>query len=192
MAPLVAGMVALGAVFGSVQAATAAYAPSGAGFLYAGLGVGSAAAGIAYAWLPAAFRLDTRQVVFSATLVLGMVALALSPWPVLGILVAGCAIAPYMITLYALTDAVAPPARLPVAMAVLGSGGPVGTAVGQAVTGALLDGPGLSVAWWVPACCAGAGLLVAAVRTAGRAPRRGCPTGRRGSRARRTPPVVPR
>jgi hypothetical protein len=192
MAPLVAGMFALGAVFGAIQAATAAYAPSGAGFLYACLGIGSAAAGVAYAWLPASFRLETRHVAFSATLVLGTVALALSPWPALGILVAGCAIAPYMITLYALTDAVAPPARLPVAMAVLGVGGPVGTAVGLAVTGAILDGPGLGPAWWVPAGCAGVGLLVAVVRTARRVPRPGCPTGRRGSRARRTPPAAPR
>jgi hypothetical protein len=191
MVPLVASMVALGAVFGSIQAATTAYTPDGAGFLYACLGVGSAAAGVVYAWLPRSFRLDTRYVVFSATLVLGMVVLALSPWPALGILLAGCAIAPYMITLYALTDALAPPARLPIAMAVLGTGGPAGTAVGQAVTGTLLDGPGLSVAWWMPAGCACAGLLVALVRTAVRARRPVCPTGRSASRGRPTPSAPP-
>lgn len=180
MAPLVASMVALGAVFGSIQAAITARDPSGAGFEYACLGVGSAAAGAAYVWLPSSFRLDVRHVVFSATLVFGMAWLALSPWPVLGILVAGCAIAPYMITLYALTDAIAPPARLPLAMAVLGVGGPMGTAVGQAVTGALADGPGVAVAWWMPVGCAVVGLLVALVRAAAPVRRSVCPTGRAG------------
>lgn len=177
MAPLVASMVAVGAIFGSIQATATAYAPGAAGLLYACLGAGSAVAGVAYAWLPVRFRLETRQVVFSVTLVLGMVVLATSPWPVVGVLVAGCAIAPYMITLYARTDVLAPPARLPVAMAVLGAGGPVGTAIGQAVTGWLVDGPGLAVAWSVPAGFAAAGLLVA-VTTAARGSLPACPPGR--------------
>jgi ABC-type Fe3+-hydroxamate transport system substrate-binding protein len=97
------------------------------------------------------------------TLVLGMAVLPLSPWPPAGILVAGFFIAPYMITLYALTDTLAPPARLPIAIAALGAGGPVGTAIGQAVTGALIDGPGLAAAWPVPAGCACVALVVALV-----------------------------
>jgi hypothetical protein len=192
MAPLVASMAALGAIFGSIQAATTAYAGSGAGFLYACLAVGSAVSGVAYAWLPASFRLETRYVVFSATLVAGMAVLPVGPWP--GILLAGFAVAPYMITLYALTDAIAPPARLPVAMAALGAGGPVGTAVGQAVTGAVIDGPGLGVAWFVPVGCAGVALLVASagVRTGVLAPPPGCRPGPAGSRGRPTPPAPPR
>ena len=180
MAPLVGAMAAVGAVFGSIQTATAAQAAGDAGFLYACLGVGSAVSGIVYGWLPRSFRVHTRYVVFSVTLVLGMVLLALSPWLPLGILVAGFFIAPYMITLYALTDALAPPARLPVAMAALGAGGPVGTAVGQALTGALVDGPGLVVAWFVPAGCACAGLFVALtwVRAGVPAPPSACPPGR--------------
>jgi hypothetical protein len=161
MALLVAAMAAVGAIFGSIQTATTAEAASDAGFRYACLGVGSALSGVGYAWLPRAFRLDARYLVFSVTLFAGMVFLALVPWPLLGILVAGLFIAPYMITLVALTDVLAPPARLPVAMAALGAGGPAGTAVGQAVTGALVDGPGLGVAWWAPAGCAGVALLVA-------------------------------
>jgi hypothetical protein len=162
MAPLVASMAALGAIFGSLQATSTAQTTSNSGFLYACLGVGSALSGIAYAWLPSSFRLEVRYIVFSVTLVLGMaVLLPLSPWPPLGILVAGFSVAPYMITLYALTDALAPPARLPIAMAALGAGGPVGTAIGQAVTGALIDGPGLDAAWLAPPGFAGAALLVA-------------------------------
>lgn len=99
---------------------------------------------------------------FSATLVPGMALLAW--WPS-GVVVAGFFIAPYMITLYALTDALAPAARLPVAMAALGAGGPVGTAIGQIVTGALVDGSG--AAWSVPAWCACVALLVALVTRPG-------------------------
>jgi hypothetical protein len=162
MAPLVASMAALGAIFGSIQAASTAQATSDAGFLYACLGIGSALSGIAYAWLPSSFRVDVRYIVFSVTLVLGMAALLpLSPWPPIGILVAGFSVAPYMITLYALTDALAPPGRLPIAMAAVGAGGPVGTAIGQSVTGVLIDGPGLGAAWLAPAGCACVALLVA-------------------------------
>jgi len=164
MAPLVASMAALGAIFGSIQATSTAQATGNAGFLYACLGVGSALSGIAYAWLPSSFRVDIRYIVFSVTLLLGMaVLLPLSPWPPIGILVAGFTIAPYMITLYALTDLLAPPARLPIAMAALGAGGPVGTAIGQALTGVLIDGPGLGAAWLAPAGCACVALLVALI-----------------------------
>jgi hypothetical protein len=162
MAPLVASMAALGAIFGSLQATSTAQATSNAGYLYACLGVGSAMSGIAYAWLPPSFPLDLRYTVFSAILVSGTaVLLPLSPWPPIGVLVAGFSIAPYLITLYALTDALTPPARLPMAMAAVGAGGPVGTAIGQATTGVLLDGPGLVAAWLAPAGYACVALLVA-------------------------------
>lgn len=164
MALLVLSMAALGAIFGSIQTAATAYAGGGGvGFLYACLGIGSAVSGIGYGWLPRSFRVEHRYVLFSATLLLGMGVLAVSPWPVVGITVAGFFIAPYMITLYALADAIAPPGRLPIAMAVLNTGGPVGTAVGQAVAGVLADGAGLAAAWRVPACCAGVALVVALV-----------------------------
>jgi len=170
MAPLVASMVALGAIFGSIQAATTADAAGDAGFRYACLGVGSALSGIAYGWLPQSFHAEARYIVFSVTLVLGMaVLLPLSPWPPAGVLVAGFSIAPYMITLYALTDVLAPPARLPVTLAALGAGGPVGTAIGQAVTGVLIDGSGLRAGWVVPAGCAGVALLIALVDRLARA-----------------------
>jgi hypothetical protein len=162
MAPLFASMAALGAIFGSLQATSTALTTSNAGFLYACLGIGSALSGIAYAWLPSSFHVDARYIVFSATLVFGMaLLLPLNVWPPIGVLVAGFSVAPYMITLYALTDALAPPDRLPIALAAVGAGGPVGTAIGQAMTGVLLDGPGLNAAWLAPAGCACVALLVA-------------------------------
>lgn len=161
MALLVLSMAALGAIFGAIQTAAIVEAGGGAGFLYACLGIGSAVSGVAYGWLPRSFQVEHRYVTFSATLLLGMGVLALSPWPVVGITVAGFCIAPYMITLYALADAIAPPGRLPIAMAVVNAGGPVGTAAGQSVAGALADGAGLAAAWLVPAGCAGFAVVVA-------------------------------
>jgi MFS family permease len=164
MAPLFASMAALGAIFGSLQATSTAQPTTNAGLLYACLGIGSALSGIAYAWLPSSFHVDARYIMFSATLVFGMaVLLPLSPWPPIGVLVAGFSIAPYMITVYALTDALAPPDRLPIALAAVGAGGPVGTAIGQATTGVLLDGPGLDAAWLAPVGYACVALLVALV-----------------------------
>jgi hypothetical protein len=183
IAPLVASMVVIGAIFGAIQTATTAHAGSDAGLLYACLGMGSAVSGVLYGWLPTSFRVDTRYVVFSATLVFGMAVLALVPWPLMGILVAGCFVAPYMITLYALTDTLATPERLPVAMAALGAGGPIGTAFGQTVTGALIDGPGLDVAWFVPVGCACVGLLVASGQQRSRHRRRVRQIGERDVRA---------
>ena len=187
MAMLAAAMAAVGAIFGSIQTATTAYAGGDSGFLYACLGLGSAVSGIAYAWLPRSFGLEARYLVFSAALVPGMAVLV---WPPVGVVVAGLFIAPYMITLYALTDSLAPPGRLPVAIAALGAGGPVGTAIGQAVTGVLVDGPGLAAAWLAPAGCAVVALVLALVswsipRRAGRLrtarPRPGCPPRASGS-----------
>jgi hypothetical protein len=180
MGLLMAAMAAVGAIFGSIQVATAAQA--GSGFRYALLGVGSAISGVVYGWLPTSFRVDTRYLVFSVTLVVGMAVLAVSPSP-LGILVAGFFVAPYMITLYALTDTLAPPARLPVAMAALGAGGPIGTAIGQTVTGPLVDGPGLGVAWFVPVGCACVGLLIASGQQRSRHRRRVSQVGERDVRA---------
>lgn len=164
MALLVIGMASVGAVFGSVQTAVAAQSGGGAGFLYACLGVGSAVSSLAYALLPEAFGPRARHLVFGATLVAGMALLKLGQHTDLivpGILAAGVFVAPYMITLYSRAAAVAPPSRLPVAMAVLGAGGPIGTAIGQAVTGKVLDMAGLAPAWLVPLGCAVPALLVA-------------------------------
>ncbi|MCT2588122.1 hypothetical protein [Actinophytocola gossypii] len=162
MTVLTVGMAAVGAVFGSVQVAVTASAGN-AGGRYALLGLGSVVAGVAYAWLPARFGVRARYVTFSATLVAGMMVLAFGArdWPAPAILAAGVVIAPYMITLYTLTETVTPRAGLPLAMGVLGAGGPVGTAVGQAVTGRLVDTAGLTAAWFAPLGCAAVGLVVA-------------------------------
>ncbi|MGW0210351.1 hypothetical protein ACWDZ8_32720 [Streptomyces sp. NPDC003233] len=53
-------------------------------------------------------------------------------------------VAPYMISLYALTERLAPAGRAAIAMTVLSGRGPLGTAAGQAASGSLAEGHGVA------------------------------------------------
>ena len=169
MAVMVGAGAAVGMVFGAVQTGVAAYAhetarPGSASLLYALLGLGSALAGLACAWLPARFTARRRYVTFTATLLLGTAVVAagdvLIPMPI-AIAAGGASIAPYMISLYAMTERLAP-GRVATAMSVLCASGPVGTAAGQAVSGPLADAHGAAGAL-VLAPVTAAGALVLAL-----------------------------
>jgi MFS family permease len=168
LALLVVAMVLMGAIFGSLQIAISAAAkesghPGAAGWLYAELGVGSAVAGVAYAWLSPRFGLHARYLSFAVALWVGMVMLALNgtllPLPVAAGL-AGVTIAPYMISIYALTERLAP-ARVTTAMTVLCAGGPVGTAIGQVLAGLLTQEYGQRTAFALPPVIATLAVLLA-------------------------------
>lgn len=177
LAAMVAAMAIMGAIFGILHIAVTAYAaetrlPGGAGLLYAGLEVGSAAAGLVYAALPQRFSLPMRYLTFAALLVVGMGFLVLGevliPLPV-AVVLAGAAIAPYLISVYALTEQLAP-ARVATAMTILAAGGPVGTAAGQVLAGAITQDHGYRAALALaPGAAALALLLAAAVVTGDRA-----------------------
>ncbi|HST80216.1 MAG TPA: MFS transporter [Kineosporiaceae bacterium] len=169
LALLVVAMVLMGAIFGALQIAISAAAkesghPGAAGLLYAELGIGSAVAGVAYAWLSPRWGLHARYLTFAAALWVGMVTLALNgtllPLPVAAAL-AGVTIAPYMISIYALTERLAP-ARVATAMTVLCAGGPVGTAIGQALAGVLTQEYGQRAAFALPPVIATLAVLLAA------------------------------
>ncbi|KPI02452.1 major facilitator superfamily MFS_1 [Actinobacteria bacterium OK074] len=180
LAAMFLAMAAVGAVFGGVQTAVTVYAdavgrPGTAGLVYAGFGVGSAVTGAACAWLPARFSTRARYVTFAALLCVGMLVLfvgaRLGSLPV-AVALASCTVAPYMITLYALTEQLAPAERLATALTVLCAGGPLGTAVGQAVAGGLAQDHGVGGALLVAVgAAAGAFLLAAGVVLAGRTSR---------------------
>ncbi len=158
LAGLAVAMGLMGAIFGVLQTGvTAAASPGAAGLLYAELGVGSALAGLACGWLPARFGGHARYRVFAAGLVLGMSLIALSgtllPLPV-AVLLAGATVAPYMISVYALTERLAA-GRVAAAMTVVGAGGPVGTALGQVIAGALTDRAGYRAAFALAPVLAG-------------------------------------
>ncbi|MGW1209317.1 MFS transporter [Streptomyces sp. NPDC002499] len=169
LAAMFLAMAAMGAVFGAVQTGVTAYAdgsgrPGTAGLLYAVFGIGSALAGAACAWLPARFAPRHRYATFAATLLLGGLILVagdgLHAVPA-AVAVAGITVAPYMISLYTLTEQLAPPDRATVTMTIVCGAGPLGTAAGQAVAGSLADGHGSAGAFLVAPIAATAALLLA-------------------------------
>lgn len=169
LAVMFLAMVAMGAVFGAVQTAVTVYAdtigkPGVSGLLYAELGIGSALAGFACAWLPQRFSLRARYVSFAAALFAGMLVLflgaQLASLP-LAVALASFTIAPYMISLYALTERLAPAERATIAMTILCAGGPLGTAAGQAASGSLAETHGTEGALLVALAAATGALLLA-------------------------------
>ncbi|MEU8180766.1 MFS transporter [Micromonospora sp. NPDC049047] len=146
VAALCAAMAIMGAVFGSVQVGVTAYAtaadnPAAGGMLYAALGVGSAVAGIGYAWLPPRVPLRTRYRLSALGLLIAMILLPAGGGPlplVVVVLVAGFAVAPHLISIYALTERLAP-TRIATAMTIVCAAGPIGTAVGQSLAGMLVE-----------------------------------------------------
>ncbi|MER7925856.1 MFS transporter [Streptomyces sp. NPDC096057] len=162
-------MAAMGTMFGAVQTGVTAHSdesghPGSAGLLYAVFGVGSAVAGAACAWLPARFCLRRRYVTFAGTLLLGALTLVAGErghvLPA-AMAVAGVTVAPYLISLYALTERLAPADRATVALTILCAGGPLGTATGQALAGYLADSHGSAGAFLVAPVAAAAALLLA-------------------------------
>ncbi|MER6083728.1 MFS transporter [Streptomyces sp. NPDC001833] len=162
-------MVAMGTVFGAVQTTVTVYAntidkPGAAGLIYAEFGIGSALAGAACAWLPQRFTLRARYTAFAAALFAGMLILytgaQLASVPA-AVALASFTVAPYMISLYALTERLAPAEHAAVAMTILCAGGPLGTAAGQAVSGSLAQTHGVDGALLVALTASGAALLLA-------------------------------
>ena len=169
LAVMFLAMAAMGVVFGAVQTAVTVYAdaigePGVSGLVYAEFGIGSALAGAACVWLPQRFSLRARYVTFAALLFGGTLVLFAGARLVsvpAAVAVAGCTVAPYMISLYALTERLAPPERAAIAMTVLCGGGPLGVAAGQAVSGALAETHGTDGALLVAVAGAAGALLLA-------------------------------
>jgi predicted MFS family arabinose efflux permease len=142
IAALALGMAAIGTVFGAVQTGITRYAgdtghPGNAAWLYALLGIGSAAAGVGYAWLPARITGPTRYLLAALALVAGCTLLGLAiagrfAVPV-AMLVAGLAVAPYLIALFSTAEQITPRQRLTTGIAIVAAGGAVGSALGQLV-----------------------------------------------------------
>jgi MFS family permease len=172
VAGFVLAMVAMGVVFGGTQTAVTALAESAgragaAGLVYALLGIGSATAGVATAWLPRHFGWPARYLTFSATLAVGVVALlavssVASAAAVMAVV--GFACAPYLITVYGLAERVAPPGRAGVVMTLMASGIVAGVAAGSGAAGTLADGYGFRGAFAVP-IAGGVGAFVLALVT---------------------------
>lgn len=166
-AVLLLAALALGVVFGGTQAGVTAFTgelgrPGAAGLVYSVLGVGSALAGLASAALPARFRLNARLVAFAAALtLLSLPLLVVGSLPMLCLAVGlfGCAVAPFLITIYALAEKTVPLERAASVMTFVASAIIVGYAIGSSTAGALGDDNGHRAALAVPVAAAVLALL---------------------------------
>ena len=160
----------VGMIFGSVQTgttvlATAAGQAGVAGLIHAVLGIGSVIAGLAITGLPERVLYATRMLVASVgLLVLSLPLLAVDS---LGSLIAviallGFAVAPYMISNFALAGILVPVRKVGTAMTLLAGATGIGYALGASVAGRLADSSGHRPAFAVTVAAAAFAVLLSA------------------------------
>lgn len=165
---LVLAQVSVGMIFGGTQTgaavlATAEGQPGLAGLIHAVLGIGSVIAGLAVAALPERIGYAQR----AAVAAIGLLVLA-APLLLVGsigslvfvIFCLGFAVAPYMISNFALAGQIVPPGRVSAAMTMLAGATGIGYALGSSVAGRLADWGGHTPAFGVTVCAAGLAVLV--------------------------------
>ena len=155
---VVLGFLGVGFFFGSMLSSLTSFmadrgAAEQAGLLYGVMGVGSAALALGVAWLPAAFSLRARWLVFSGILLAGTLLLGFVDSPgtmmvALGIM--GIGIGPTLVTQYSFGAARSPRGRSATVMTMLGSGVVVGQSLGAAVAGEIAESVGTSAALVLP------------------------------------------
>ncbi|MFB9311489.1 MFS transporter [Nocardioides plantarum] len=154
---LALAQLSIGTLFGATQTgatvlATESGTPGLAGLVHATLGVGSAVAGIATAYVPERVGHERRSLVAAcALLVLSLPLLVVDSLlgATLCVLVLGCAVAPFMIGVFSLGERVVPPGRVGTAMTLLASATGVGYALGAGLAGRLADAHGSTAAFGV-------------------------------------------
>ncbi|MGW6914555.1 MFS transporter [Kitasatospora sp. NPDC054939] len=173
---LVLTFIATGAIFGSVEIVTVAYADAQghkglASVVLAVWALGSGLAGLVYGALKPRGSLANR-------FFLGVLMMALSMVPVLlvasavsgmagllaagaALLVAGVAISPTLISAMALVERLVPAALLTEGMAWTTTGLAIGVAFGSSIGGWVVDASGAAAGYWVPLVAGAFGVLVA-------------------------------
>ncbi len=166
VAPAIAVMVSIGALFGSTQAATTARAealgqPGVAGLVYAVMGVGSATMSLLVVLLPDSLRLSHRILIGGAA-VAALISLVAAQSGLVGtalcLLLVGAFVGPTMVTAFSLAEHLAPSGGLSVAMTSLSASVTVGVSLGSTIGGRLATSPGPVGAF---ALGAAAGLVIA-------------------------------
>lgn len=167
---LVVAQMCIGMLFGSVQTGTAslteaAGVPGAAGLIHAVLGIGSVTAGLAMAALPERIRYASRMLVAAgAMLVLSAPLLLVDSIGALVFVIAvlGFAVAPYMISNFALAGVIVPIPRVGTAMTLLAGATGLGYAIGAAIAGRLADIDGHTAAFGVTVAATVVAVVVAA------------------------------
>ncbi|WP_079086408.1 MFS transporter [Streptomyces silvensis] len=200
MPALLVVFVATGAVFGSMEVATIAFADdrgheSAAGLVLALQAAGSCAAGLAYGALRPGGSADRRHVLcgaaMAALMTLPLLAVSLTGSLVVlavALLIAGMATAPTMVTGMTLVQRLAPEGQLNEAMTLAVTGLLGGIACGAAGGGWTVEHLGPAAGYTVPAAAALCALLLSTARAsatstpARRPPRNRAPRGARPAR----------
>lgn len=188
---LVAGMALQGTVFGAIQTGVTDLTeslgrPDAAGLVYALMGVPSALVGLLMTVRPA--RTGPRLRLRLVTAAQCAVALPLLAVDGLGTLslavtVLGLTYAPNIITMFALTERVAPPERMAEAMALLGSGIILGTSAGAMASGPIAETAGHAGAFALSCAAAGTSALIALLTASARRYPEPAPSARAGHHA---------
>jgi MFS family permease len=165
---LVLAQMCVGTIFGSVQTGTTVLATAEgqaglAGLIHAVLGIGSVIAGLAITGLPERVLYATRMAVAAFGLL--VLAAPLLLVDSLGALVAviallGFAVAPYMISNFALAGILVPVHRVSAAMTMLAGATGIGYALGAAIAGRLADAHGHTAAFAVTVSAAAMAVVI--------------------------------
>jgi MFS family permease len=193
---LVLTFVGVGAVFGSVEVTTVAFADhlhhkALSSVVLAVYALGSCVAGIVFGALELKGPLSRRFLV-------GIVTLAVSMLPLLfvknlvalavALFVAGLSISPTMVTTMGLVERIVPTAKLTEGMTWTTTGLAVGVAFGSSAAGWVVDAAGASSGYWVTVAAAG---LSVATAFLGSRRLRSAPEQREGARAESDDPAEP-
>ncbi|KOV69365.1 MFS transporter [Streptomyces sp. MMG1121] len=156
---LVATFTATGAIFGSVDVVTVAFADErghkgAASLVLAVYAAGSCAAGVVFGLLRFAGAPERRWLLGVAAMAVSMIPLLLVgnlPLLAVALFVAGLSIAPTMITTMSLIEEHVPRAKLTEGMTWVSTGLAVGVALGSSVAGWVIDAAGARAGYGVPA-----------------------------------------
>lgn len=173
---LVVTFVATGAVFGSVEVVTLAFAEEQGhkgwtGLVLAVYALGSGLAGVVFGTLKLKGSMAGRFPAGAAVMAASMVPLLLAAELVHGVagliavsaalFVAGVSISPTLITAMALVEQLVPAAKLTEGMTWTTTGLALGVALGSGVAGVVVDEAGAPAGYWVAVVSAAFGMLVA-------------------------------
>ncbi|MGW2545551.1 MFS transporter [Kitasatospora sp. NPDC001574] len=177
---LILTFVATGAIFGSVEVVTVAYAKAQghtaiSSVILALWAFGSCLAGVVFGTLKLTGSMAGRflgGVVFMAVSMVPLLLIAESVSGVGGLvavggalLIAGIAISPTLITAMALVERLVPPAQLTEGMTWTTTGLALGVATGSSAGGWVVDAAGAAAGYWVPLTAGAFGVVAALIGT---------------------------
>lgn len=164
----VAGMVCMGAFFGSSQTALTAFtgvfgSVDQAGLMYAVMGASSAVTALSVAYWPVSFKHAWRWTLTAGLMAAGAVMFLLPDslgTMIVVLLLVGLPVGPTMVAIFSVGSVIAPPQWMGTVMTALASGVVAGTALGSSIAGSLAQSSGYQSAFVVPIAAAGSLFLL--------------------------------